>query len=79
MKRFLRGVALCVLVVALARPAWRVGILDGFVTVWKNGEACYKSAVPAARLPQADRAALQQGLSVDSRAEMSRMQEDFLS
>ena len=86
MKRWIRHLAAAsVLAQLLAAPAaalpYTMTIRDGFVCVVDDatgGTVC-ASAVPAGQLPAGDRALLEQGLPLKTRAEYTRAVEDFLS
>ena len=60
---------------------FRLGIYDGMVSAFRSGEdkPFYTSQTKVSDLPEADRAALAEGISVDTRKELNRMMEDFCS
>ena len=58
-----------------------LGVHNGYVSLWQNG-ASQPSVVfpyPVDALPEADRAALYEGIPYSGEKELSRLLEDYLS
>lgn len=58
-----------------------LGCCRGYVALWRDGSAQPEAVYPypAALLPPGDQAALAAGIPVESREELARLLEDFLS
>ncbi len=61
--------------------AFLLGIRDGYVALWREGHAEPEAVFPyrAESLPDADRKALEQGIRIETEAELSQLLEDYLS
>ena len=58
-----------------------LGFKDGFIALWKipDPEPIYISDYSTASLPPADRMRLENGLRVETKEELARLLEDYLS
>lgn len=58
-----------------------VGIHNGRIAIWQGEDPQPKAVLPyqADLLPEADRIALENGIRLDSRADLTRFLEDFCS
>lgn len=58
-----------------------LGCRDGFVALWKDADPEPLRVFPysVAALPEADRAALEKGIPLESREELLALLEDYLS
>ena len=58
-----------------------LGIHEGFIALWRSGEDAPAAVFPyrAESLPNADRQALEKGISVGSVDALHRLLEDYLS
>lgn len=61
--------------------AFILGSKDGFIALWREGEANPVKIFPCriSALPEADRAALEQGVRIESETDLVRLLEDYLS
>ena len=58
-----------------------LGVRDGYITLWKNGEAepLRQFSYKAEYLPPPDRLALEKGILIEDQRELARILEDYLS
>ena len=58
---------------------YTVGISEGRVAVFKDGELYLRSDTTAASLPRSDRTRLEEGIHVDSLKELKQLLQDYCS
>lgn len=57
-----------------------LGIKDGYIALWKDGEADPRVfPYRAEMLPEQDRSRLEQGIRIEKGSELERLIEDYLS
>ena len=71
LRRYAAALAIC----------FTLGIHDGYIALWKQGCEKPVEVFPfrAAMLPQTDQKRLEEGIRIESAAELARLMEDYLS
>lgn len=69
------------LITHLALLGLLLGIHNGYVALWKDGESkpVYISSCRAESLPKQDQIALEKGIPIQNRAQLEKLLEDYLS
>lgn len=58
---------------------YRIGVSDGRVTVFRNGELYLRTDTPVSSLPRSDRTKLEEGIEINSLKELKERLEDYCS
>ena len=70
----------CRILSLLIAASFLLGVHDGYVALWKDGDPTPRVfPYRAELLPEADRKRLETGISIADEAELHRLMEDYLS
>ena len=62
-----------------AESGYRLGVSDGRVAVFRDGELYMRTDTQISSLPKADRKRLDEGINIDSVKELTELLQDFCS
>ena len=58
---------------------YRIGVIDGRIAVFRNGDLYLKTQTMLSSLPKSDQSKIEQGIEVDSLKELKRLLQDYCS